>query len=526
MALRLTRRQALVGAAAVAAGIATSRRGLPWDTDAAAGSATAGDWADLAAQLTGNLLLPDDPAYPTARLVWNTNYDDVYPQAIVQAATPEDVRAAILFARDTGVRPTPRGGGHSFMGFSTGSGLVIDVGPMNQVQMNRQRTSAAVGAGGTLLHVYRLLSKRGMAIAGGTCPMVGVSGLTQGGGLGPFSREHGLLLDTLTGAQVVTADGRILRANARENADLFWAIRGGGGGNFGVVTEFTFRPVPVDTLHTSIALQYRWRDVLRALMAFQAWVPTLPLNCQPTVILRTAARAPGATPMCEVSLWYRGPKANAEALVDEFVAEVGVAPLSRSTHSGSFFGTEYQEYCAGFRPDECAWTGTTLTGRIDRVGVSIYSDISRRPWPEQGWSVLLDQLERWQRSTVLQPAGVSELEQAGKLILEPINGVAGRVSPTATAFPHRGGFLTYQFQARVKQGASADTQAAAQEWVNQWYSRLTPWRTGAEYGNYGNRQLRDWATAYYGQNLPRLRRIKAQRDPGNLFRFAQSIRPA
>jgi FAD/FMN-containing dehydrogenase len=127
--------------------------------------------------------MPGDPADTTARLPWNTNYDDVYPQAVLQAADATDVQRAVDFCRDTGVRPIPRSGGHSFQGFSTGTGLIIDLAGMRQVQMNAARTRARIGAGANLLHVYEALFSQGrMAIAGGTCPTVGISGLTQGGG--------------------------------------------------------------------------------------------------------------------------------------------------------------------------------------------------------------------------------------------------------------------------------------------------------------------------------------------------------
>lgn len=127
---------------------------------------------------------------------------------------------------------------------------------------------------------------------------------------------------------------------------------------------------------------------------------------------------------------------------------------------------------------------------------------------------------------MLQPPGVSDGLQTGKVIFEPIDGAAGRISPTATAFPHRGCFLTMQYQARVPRGSSPELVAASQEWLDDLFSRLTPWRTGQEYSNYGNRKLKDWDNAYYGQNLPRLRRIKTRRDPRNLFRFDQSIPPS
>ncbi len=520
---QLLRRAGVAGAGLLGAGAITH---LPWDTAEAASSATALDYADLAAQLNGTLVLPSSPAYATARLAWNTIYDNRYPQAVVKATTPHDVQVAVNFARDLGLHPIARSGGHSFQGYSTGSGLVIDVSGLNEVTMNAGRTRARIGAGTNLLRAYGVLAQRGMAIPGGSCPTVGISGLAQGGGIGPFTRQYGFTLDRMTGAQMVTADGRLLRLNARENADLFWAIRGGGGGNFGVVTAFDFAPIPLGTTNTSVDVVFPWRHAERVMLAFQDWVPTLPLNAHPGLVTRTTTAAPGAQPEIAVSLWYRGRRAECTALVDEFIREVGIRPTSRSADSGRFFDVEFDEYCADLTLEQCAMAGVNPGGQVPRLGISTYSEMTRRSWPATGVTALLDQMERHQRSRVLQPAGVSNAVQAGKVIIEPINGVAGRVSPTATAFPHRGCFLAMQYQARVPEGASPDLVAASQEWLDGLYAHLSPWRTGQEYSNYGNRHLKGWASAYYGQNLPRLRRIKARCDPGNLFRFAQSIPPA
>ena len=163
---------------------------------------------------------------------------------------------------------------------------------------------------------------------------------------------------------------------------------------------------------------------------------------------------------------------------------------------------------------------------MPRVGLSTYSEISTAPWPRAANDVIVDELEHWQGDQLLQPEGVDASLQAGKVIIEPLSGAVHNTAATATAFPHRDGWLVYQFQSRVRPGAPAETVAAGQGWVNQLTSRLAPWRTGAEYSNYGNRELDQWATAYYGVNLRRLQKIKAAVDPGGLFHFEQSVRPS
>lgn len=519
----LSRRTVLKGVGLGALGLVGAQ--LPHGPGSAFAAASRGDWSALSRSLSGRLVLPSNPAYSTARLPWNTIYDWVAPQAIVEAKTTEDVQQAITFCRDLGIRPTARSGGHSFQGFSTTSGLLIDLSAMNRVDLNRARTKARIGAGALLIDIYRELFNKGrMAINGGTCPLVGIAGLTQGGGVGPFSRQYGLTLDRLLSARVVTADGKALRASETENVDLFWAIRGGGGGNFGVVTSFEFAPVPADMMLSSFVLEFPWRAALRVLEVFQTWPDALPATAHPNLVLVTSTNAPGAQPSVTVSLWYRGPRQKANAVIEDFIREVGVQPTSRTLLRQNFFEAEFDEYCQGFTQAQCAPV-TTPDGLLPRVGLSTYSDISDGPWPRRANEVIVEEIERWQRDPVLQPEGVNFNLQAGKVIIEPLSGAVHDVAPTATAFPHRSGWLIYQFQSRVQPSAPAEVVAAGQEWANGFYARLTRWRTGAEYSNYGNRELKRWGAAYYGPNFARLRSVKRRVDPTNLFRFEQSVPP-
>ncbi len=528
MDARMSRRDVLISTGLAAAGLAAGARvaGLLGGSNEAHAAVNAADWSDLASSSRGSLLLPSSPQYPVARLPWNTIYDDVRPQAILQAADARDVQQAVNFCRDHGVQPTARSGGHSFMGFSVSTGLIIDVSAMNQVSLSPDSHAVRIGAGAQLIDIYRqLFDQAKVAIAGGTCPNVGISGLTQGGGVGPFIRQYGLTLDRLLAAEIVTADGQVRRISAKEVPDLFWAIRGGGGGNFGVVTSFDFATVPADMLLNNDFLTFAWRDAERVLEAFQTWPVVLPITAHPTLIYVTSTQGPKAQPTASVELWHRGPRAVAQACLREFIREVGATPVSQTRARQPFFQAEFDEYCAGLTQAECAPV-TDPSGQLPRVGLATYSEISRQAWPRVANAVMIEELERWQRDPVLQPPGVDSGLQAGKVIIEPIGGAVHDIAPTATAFPHREGSLVYQFQSRVRPGAPADVVAAGQEWVTGLTSRLTPWRTGAEYSNYGNRALKGWGHAYYGVNLPRLRRIKAARDPGNLFRFEQSIRPS
>lgn len=522
----MSRRAVLAGLGAAAVGSFAIARGSAPSWALASTGASPGDWADLARQVRGTLLMPSSPEYQTARLGWNTIYDDVLPQAVLKAADANDVRQALAFCRDTGVRPTPRSGGHSFQGFSTSTGLLIDLSALDSVRVSKDRERVRIGAGALLIDIYAKMAKQGrMAIAGGTCPLVGISGLTQGGGIGPFSREYGLTLDRLLSADIVTANGRLQRVSAHANPDLFWAIRGGGGGNFGVVTSFEFAPIPADMTINSTTMTFAWADAARVLAAFQTWPEALPATAHPNLVIVTSEPATGAQPQVTVSLWFRGSRPRNAAVIRDFIAEVGASPISQQVVRQSFFDAEWDEYCQGYDWQQCAPV-TSSGGLLPRVGLATYSEISRRPWPRAANDVLLEELERWQRDPVLQPPGVVDTLQAGKVIIEPLSGAVHRTAPTATAFPHRTGWLIYQFQSRVRPGAPQEVVAAGQAWVTNLFERLTPWRTGDEYSNYGNRALRGWGEAYYGENLARLRSVKAEVDPRNLFRFEQSVRPS
>lgn len=182
------------------------------------------------------MLLPDSEAYEWARKPFIARFGEIKPWAVIRCEAPEDVREVIAFARHNGIRVAVRGGGHSVAGYSSTRGIVIDLAPMNSVAVTDGMARA--GAGTRISELCETLDEHGLAIPAGTCPSVGIAGLTLGGGLGILGRAYGLTSDSLLAAQVVLADGRIVECDQYHRADLFWALRGAGAGNFGVVTEF------------------------------------------------------------------------------------------------------------------------------------------------------------------------------------------------------------------------------------------------------------------------------------------------
>jgi FAD/FMN-containing dehydrogenase len=207
-------------------------------------------WGALRDSISGEVVLPGSSTYHTVRKSAIANFHGSHPQAVVRCQTPEDVSQTVSFARRHGLHVVPRSGGHCFAGRSSTEGIVVDVSPMDSVSVSDDGV-AAVGAGTRLGGVYEVLDEHGLAIPAGCGPSVGIAGLTLGGGLGVLGRKHGLTSDSLLAARVVLADGRVVGCDGDREPDLFWALRGSGGGNFGVVTSLAFETVPAPSATAS-----------------------------------------------------------------------------------------------------------------------------------------------------------------------------------------------------------------------------------------------------------------------------------
>src|SRR5918994_7178333 len=222
--------------------------------------------------LTGRVIWPHDPSYDEARQSFNARFSR-FPAAIVVCDNMDDVRNAVHWARQEGLPVRARSGGHSYEAFSVvDGGLVVDVGGLTGVEVDVSRGEAVIGAGVRLLDCYRRLWEHGVTIPAGTCPGIGIAGLTLGGGIGFLSRQYGLTCDNLVTVELVAADGRVLRAGEEQHPDLFWAMRGGGGGNFGIATAFTFRVHAIGDV-VIVRVTWPWDDVAEVLDAWQRWAP-------------------------------------------------------------------------------------------------------------------------------------------------------------------------------------------------------------------------------------------------------------
>jgi FAD/FMN-containing dehydrogenase len=433
------------------------------------------------------------------------------------------VSAVVDFARAQDLPLVIRGGGHSFAGYSTGNGLVVDLGPIDAVEVDAGGERARLGAGLTLLELYRDLWPYRKAISAGTCPTVGLTGLTMAGGLGVLSRRHGLTCDNLIEVELVTADGRLLRANDAENADLYWATRGGGGGNFGIVTALSFRLVPVDTTFTHAHYEFPWSAASKVLSAWQEWLPGSPREAWSIVELETQAPQDGAPPTVALEIVHAGPEEEVGSIVAGLLDAIGAAATKQNSSSGPFYDVERDFFCKGLRPKEIGLAGKTPAGQFPRSAVYSKSDVAAGHWPAAGFDTLVDAIARRQRDPTLTPRRFSGAHTVGKVLIEAADGAVNSVAPDATAFVHRDNLFVAQFQARWRHDAKPDVVDANLEWVNDLYAAVEPYRSGSAYQNYIDADLGDWEQAYYGANLARLSEVKSRYDPDDFFSFAQSI---
>jgi len=483
---RLTRRQLVTRAAGLSAALALPA--LRYAPQAGARASIDPRIRALDKAMRGPVITPGQPPYDSLRLPFDSLYDSVRPLAVVQPLDANDVSKIVHWARTTGVHIVARSGGHSYGGYSTTTGVVVDLSKLASVHVTAGH--AVVGPGARLGNIYNTLAQHGLAIPAGTCPSVGIGGHALGGGFGLASRAWGLASDNLVSAQIVTADGKILTADASHHSDLYWACRGGGGGNFGIVTRLVFRTHPV-TQGAYFIATWPWAQVEEVLASFLHWAPTTAPDALGSVC--RLATGPGG-PTVQVFGQFLGSETNLKTAL----ATLGPPAQKLVTGTSSWLDLVRRwAGCLGHTLPSCAAPGHQVF-----VGASDY--IAHAPT-----SALLARFKNVVDSRSPAP---------GALLIDAYGGALNRVSPTATAFVHRNTLASIQYF------ASGDA-ASARSWVNASRATLAPATSGEAYVNYIDPALANWQHAYYGSNLARLRRVKRRYDPSNLFHFAQSIRP-
>ena len=467
---------------------------------AATGLGTAGARAvtdprlsSLRRQLHGDLIVRGAPGYAQARLVWNPRFDGIRPLGVAYVETIADIRRVIRWATRYDVQLATRSGGHSFAGFSTTPGLVLDVSRLTNVHPRSDGT-AGVAAGAKLGSVYGRLWNVGRAVPFGTCEQVGVAGLTLGGGHGYSSRALGLACDNVVGIEIVTADGRLRVCNEQSEPDLFWALRGAGAGNFGIVTKLFFRTHPVDFV-TTVNLRWAWTDARRVAQAWQAFAPNAPdaLSCS----LSFAPPAPaGGEPQVALNGQVFGTRDEALSLLSPLTD--AVRPTRLAAVNRPFISAV--SYFAADNPARRSYAAKS------NYGLAVL--------PADGIDVIVGAFEAAARDPRLPAIGS---------LLFAHGGAINRVEPDATAYAHRSALFAIRYTAFWSLDAPADTAAANLGWVRDTHAAMQPYVSSGAVTNYADPELEEWATAYYGPHLKRLVAVKQHYDPDNFFRYSQSI---
>jgi FAD/FMN-containing dehydrogenase len=475
---------------------------LPWSR-----STSTVDWSRL--RLAGDLVLPADPAYPTAKQLDSGYYDSVNPTAIAYCVSAADVRKCLLFAQDNGISVAVRSGGHSAAGYSTTTGLVVDVSRLDSVVVGADTVS--LGPGVQSVDAVAALAPHGLSLVTGNGATVCAGGFVQGGGIGLQNRKFGMASDRLVSADVVLASGRLVRCSATCEPDLFWALRGGGGGNFGVVTRFEIAPTNVVD-QVSFTLMWTVDHAAAAILAFQQWLAAAPVDLAPNM---TIIAQSGAQPVVMVTGAWFGDPAALTAHLDALVSAVGAAPLSRTADALTYQQAMMRMYqCADKTVPQCHRVGDNPDALLPRHAYSA----------ERGRMV----------STPLTAAAVDEVltaflaspvtGQSRFLNFLGLGGAINRVPRAATAYVHRNAAFYLGFSAGLASFTpSADEVAAVDAWLDQAWPVADRYGNGESYVNFISPKITDWRKAFYGENYARLVRTKRAYDPYSFFRFPQAV---
>jgi FAD/FMN-containing dehydrogenase len=442
--------------------------------------------------IRGHVFTRGQTGFAQAAHVFDPRFDHVLPDAVARPVDGPDVRDAIRFCTAHGVSVRARSGGHSYAGYSTAShGAVLDLRRLDQITVDQATGTAIVGAGAQLIDVYAGLAAHGRTVPGGSCPSVGIAGVTLGGGFGLAARHFGLTIDSLVAVEIATADGQLRSVSDATDPDLLWALKGGGGGNFGVVTEFTFTTHPMPTSSTYFEVTWPWSAASEAIEAWQTWAP------QATDGVTSILHVESGGPKIYANGQYIGQASQLPAVVKPLLGAAG-ASLAVNTELPYMQTQLLLAGCTGRTTAACHTVGAAPGGVLPRETFNAKSDYVAKPLPAAGRAAMI---------------AAAEHPGAGDLLCDAYGGAIGRVAPTATAFVHRDPLFCIQYYGA---GASAD-------WIDQASVKLHPFVSGMAYQNYIDPTLHGWQHAYYGRNLARLEATRTRIDPHHFFNFPQAI---
>ena len=450
----------------------------------------------LASGLRGKLLDKGTSAYDEARTIWNAMVER-HPGLAVRCAGAADVISAVRFARSHGLLVAVRGGGHNIAGNAVcEGGLLIDLSQMKSVRVDPTTQRAWVEPGVTLAELDKETQAFGLAVPTGINSTTGVAGMTLGGGFGWITRKFGLTVDNLLSADVVTADGKLVRASAAESQDLFWALRGGGG-NFGVVTAFEFQLHALGPQVLAGLVIHPFDDAPKLLKEYRRIVETAPDELTCWVVMRQAPPLPFLP-----SEWH---------------------------------GREILVLAMCYSGDVKA--GERAAAELRSLGSPIVDVVEPRPFTS--WQATFDPLltpgarNYWKTHdfTELSDGAIGVLTQAIRELPGPeceifighVGGVAGRVALNATAFPQRHAHFVMNVHARWREPSM---DQACIGWARKLFDAAAPHAAGTAYVNFMPADETDRVATAYGANYQRLAEVKRRYDPTNLFRMNQNVRPA
>lgn len=444
--------------------------------------------------LTGRIVIPGNPEYDLAREEFNTRYD-LFPAIINFCQTAKDVSNAIRWARKKNIRFRIRTGRHSYEAYSSlDSGLVIDISEINKVEVDHKTKTGRLGAGALLFPLYEKLYEEGFTIPGGTCPSVGLSGLTLGGGWGMLTRPFGMLIDQLLELEMIDAKGNIIIANREENSDLFWASRGGGGGNFGVVTSFLFSLIPIKRVSV-FKITWDWGGFENVVDSWQKWAPYTDVRLTAIIDLLTKdvreLRALGE---------FTGDKAELRQLLEPLikayppkVVELKNVPYIDAVKMFGGMMPGMEEYAVNHGdPDAHPFKNTGA--------------FAKHQLPKEA-------IQRLKKFLSNSPSIENKVQ------LQALCGNAACEKSTDTAYVHREALFSLLYITKWENDSEANINS---RWVEDLRNSLLPFADGA-YVNFHDNCIKDWLEQCYFFNLPRLIKVKTKYDPENVFNFPLGI---
>ena len=451
--------------------------------------------ARIKGTIKGRVLAPDDPNYDEARQIWNAMIDR-RPAVIVQPADAGDVGPAIQFARANALEISVRGAGHNIAGNAVcNGGMMIDFSNMRNVRVDAGKKRATVGPGATLADLDNATQQHGLATPVGINSTTGIAGLTLGGGFGWLTRKHGMTIDNLISAEVVTADGKRLGASEKDNAELFWALRGGGG-NFGVVTEFEFALHPVGPEILAGLIVFPFAQAKQVLTRHRQFASAAPEDLSVWAVLRQAPPLPflpenvHGQEVVVLPIFYAGVVAEGQKLVERLRTFGDVL----GEHIGAQPYTQWQK---AFDP--------------------LLAPGARNYWKSHNFTELSDGAF----DAIIEYAGKLPSPQC-EIFIGHIAGVANRVAPDATAYTHRDAKFVLNVHGRWDSPAQ---DASGVEWARAFFNASAPYASAGAYVNFMTEEEGNRVAAAYGSNYDRLVQIKRRYDPENVFHLNQNIKP-